>query len=532
MLASRIGFVTIAAILLGFALSVFTITPADAASCPTFTRTLSRGSSGTDVRALQTFFTEQYQNFTQDYVTGYFGPTTEAAVKQWQTSHSLVSSGTPSTTGYGAVGPRTRNAITQSCGGTVVTPTPTPTPTTTSTITRNLSRGSTGSDVIILQRILIAEGLLSNDSATGFFGALTEAAVQRFQAQNGIVSTGSPNTTGYGAVGPRTRTFITPLGIVGGGGSTGGWTPPPPPTGGDGGVWNTTPTSCTFNGATVAHGASVTAYQTSSVPTGQTCTSQTRACTDGILSKTYQYDSCTVSAAPPAPICSLTASPSSITAGQSSTLTWSTTNASSASINQSVGTVTTSGSRAVSPSATTQYTLTATGAGGTATCAETVTVAPLIQVAQWESGTTLAVSGLDGIACTIGNARTENGQEAGLAQATDNYSTLEGVGVTACLDVDFGSTQYREAKIGYRMLQSICGDSCSGSFCSTYPSLHVFTSVDRSIWNRHTSLPSSLTQTSSTASSATPFRYVRVCRNGFGASRANIAVDYVLAKKG
>ncbi|MDO8514663.1 MAG: chondroitinase-B domain-containing protein, partial [bacterium] len=47
-----------------------------------------------------------------------------------------------------------------------------------------------------------------------------------------------------------------------------------------------------------------------------------------------------------------------------------------------------------------------------------------------------------------------------------------------------------------------------------------------------TSLPSSLTQTSSTASSATPFRYVRVCRNGFGASRANIAVDYVLAKKG
>lgn len=73
---------------------------------------------------------------------------------------------------------------------------------------RVLSRGSRGSDVISLQQFLIAQGLLSGDSATGFFGGMTESAVQRWQAQNSIVSYGDANTTGYGVIGPRTRAAI------------------------------------------------------------------------------------------------------------------------------------------------------------------------------------------------------------------------------------------------------------------------------------------------------------------------------------
>ena len=75
-------------------------------------------------------------------------------------------------------------------------------------LTRNLSRGSRGSDVISLQQVLIAQGLLSRDSATGFFGAMTEASVQRWQTQNSIVADGAANTTGYGVVGVRTRAAI------------------------------------------------------------------------------------------------------------------------------------------------------------------------------------------------------------------------------------------------------------------------------------------------------------------------------------
>ena len=74
------------------------------------------------------------------------------------------------------------------------------------------------------------------------------------------------------------------------------------------------------------------------------------------------------------PTAKLTASPSTITAGQTSTLTWSTTNATAVSIDQGIGAVSASGTTVVSPMNTTQYTLTATGPGGTANATTTVTV--------------------------------------------------------------------------------------------------------------------------------------------------------------
>ena len=76
---------------------------------------------------------------------------------------------------------------------------------------RALSRGARGSDVGALQTFLAGEGLLANDSITGFFGQLTEQAVQRWQAQNTIVSYGDAVSTGYGVVGVRTRAAISAL---------------------------------------------------------------------------------------------------------------------------------------------------------------------------------------------------------------------------------------------------------------------------------------------------------------------------------
>lgn len=77
------------------------------------------------------------------------------------------------------------------------------------------------------------------------------------------------------------------------------------------------------------------------------------------------------------PSCSISASPSTINRGGSSTLTWSTTNATSASINNSIGTVDTGSNktRSVSPTSTTTYTMTVTSSTNhTNTCATTVTV--------------------------------------------------------------------------------------------------------------------------------------------------------------
>src|SRR3990167_7076426 len=74
--------------------------------------------------------------------------------------------------------------------------------------------------------------------------------------------------------------------------------------------------------------------------------------------------------------CTLTASPASITAGNSSTLSWTSTNATSGTINQGVGAMTpiAAGTKSVSPTSSTLYTATVTGAGGSATCSARVGV--------------------------------------------------------------------------------------------------------------------------------------------------------------
>jgi peptidoglycan-associated lipoprotein len=69
----------------------------------------------------------------------------------------------------------------------------------------------------------------------------------------------------------------------------------------------------------------------------------------------------------------LTASPDTIDKGQSSTLTWQTSNATDVGID-GIGAVQPSGTQQVSPAATTTYTLTAKGTGGTQTATATVTV--------------------------------------------------------------------------------------------------------------------------------------------------------------
>ena len=74
------------------------------------------------------------------------------------------------------------------------------------------------------------------------------------------------------------------------------------------------------------------------------------------------------------PTASITASPNPIQKGQSTTLTWQTTNAADISI-AGIGTVPASGSQQVAPTTSTSYKLTATGPGGTQQATTQVTVA-------------------------------------------------------------------------------------------------------------------------------------------------------------
>ncbi len=123
----------------------------------------------------------------------------------------------------------------------------------------------------------------------------------------------------------------------------------------------------------------------------------------------------------PAPTCTLTATPASITSGQSATLSWTTTNATNVSLNQNIGAITLNGSKSVSPTTNTTYTLTATGAGGTVTCSAPVTVIPVISEAP---------------VCTLDAAPLSiiRGQSATLSWTTLRATTIsldQGVGVVS-----------------------------------------------------------------------------------------------------
>lgn len=82
----------------------------------------------------------------------------------------------------------------------------------------------------------------------------------------------------------------------------------------------------------------------------------------------------------PPTINSFTATPSSISAGNSSTLQWNVTNANTVTIDQSIGDVMPSGSRSVQPVANTTYTLVATNGFGTRSATVTVTVVSGVRI--------------------------------------------------------------------------------------------------------------------------------------------------------
>lgn len=60
-----------------------------------------------------------------------------------------------------------------------------------------------------LQRFLAQDPAIYPEGlVTGYFGHATQEAVKKFQEKNGIVKSGSPETTGFGAFGPKTMSVM------------------------------------------------------------------------------------------------------------------------------------------------------------------------------------------------------------------------------------------------------------------------------------------------------------------------------------
>jgi hypothetical protein len=144
--------------------------------------------------------------------------------------------------------------------------------------------------------------------------------------------------------------------------------------------------------------------------------------------------SVTVTVVPP-PSVALSATPLSLAAGQNSTLTWSSTNASSCTASGGwTGTRGVAGTEVVSPSATTSYTLTCTGTGGTSAQTVTVAVVPAPTLTLSANPTSLATgqsstlswSTTNASSCTASGgwsgSKSVSGNQAVTVSATTTYS--------------------------------------------------------------------------------------------------------------
>jgi len=123
-------------------------------------------------------------------------------------------------------------------------------------------------------------------------------------------------------------------------------------------------------------------------------------------------DTPTPTATPGPPVIEFfTASPGTITAGESTTLSWGlVSNATHVEIDQGIGEVGTPGSTVVSPSSTTIYTMTAVGLGGTTTASIAVTVEHTVTVNTVASETgQVIVSGGSGPSLYVGDTNANVG---------------------------------------------------------------------------------------------------------------------------
>ena len=120
---------------------------------------------------------------------------------------------------------------------------------------------------------------------------------------------------------------------------------------------------------------------------------------------------------------SCTASPANISAGQSSTLSWTSTNADTVSISSGVGSAAKSGSVAVNPAQTTTYIVTAAGGGASTTCAITVTVGALPVIANFTANpATISTGQSSTLQWSVQNSTSVSISSIGTVQASGTRS--------------------------------------------------------------------------------------------------------------
>ncbi len=158
------------------------------------TRTLRNGSTGDDVKSVQTRLKEL--GYYAGTVDGSYGSSTVVAVASFQLRNNLDADGVAGTRTFAKLYSGSAVAAANTATATPAT-TAAPTATTASNRpTRQLFTGCTGTDVATVQQRLKDLGYLT-DKVDGKYGANTTAAMLAFQQRNGLTANGIGDTSTY-----------------------------------------------------------------------------------------------------------------------------------------------------------------------------------------------------------------------------------------------------------------------------------------------------------------------------------------------
>ncbi len=138
---------------------------------------LKRGSKGSDVEKLQELLKEQGY-FEYDKVTGYYGKITEDAVKAFQKANGLKADG--------IVGEQTWEKLSNETAEQAASEDTSENEDLSITFAGTISEGMEGEEVERIQRRLQELGLYGYSRITGYYGSITEDAVEAFQKAYGL----------------------------------------------------------------------------------------------------------------------------------------------------------------------------------------------------------------------------------------------------------------------------------------------------------------------------------------------------------
>lgn len=434
---------TLATLVLAFAIFASLVTPTQAA----ITSNLTIGSRGAQVTELQQklsalgYFSEQ--------ATGYFGFVTLRAVIAYQRANNLFAAGW--------VGPQTRDLLNRVSGGsTGGTTTPAPGPTLVFTADKtSITAGESvrltwdSSDATRCQASGDWTGLKTRDGSNRisriksdrtFTLTCTGKTGTVSQSVHVSVVESTPEETPEA---PTLTVSADKSSVVAGGSATVTWS-----------AKNVN--SCTGTGGfsgTLSSSGKKTVSPTQAQSYGLTCTGE-----GGTVSQSVTIAVTAAPVKPAAPTLTLSISKNVITAGDTTTLSWTSTNASSCSASGAwSGSKGVSGSESVTPTSNATYTLTCTGEGGTvtksvATVVNQPTPAPTLFLNASASsiisgsGVTLSWSSANASSCTAsggwsGSKATSGSQALTLTSAQSFTLTCTGTGGSVTKNVSVGVTQ-------------------------------------------------------------------------------------------